>query len=165
MMRGLWRQKPLFYQTTGKVLELGMSAKHLRHILDHDARLNELARQIESLVPLQQAWQREAPPGLAALAVVTSLEGGTVTLRAQGGLVAAKLRQLAPRLAKAMAKSCPEVTEIRVQVATPENAIPARHRSALPLSADTRASFRQLAETLKPSPLRSAVEALLKNRD
>jgi hypothetical protein len=80
--------------------------------------------------------------------------------------VAAKLRQLAPRLLKHVQKQQPKITGIRVGVQVKTHKIKAEHdvtKSRLPPEAIQ--DLGALAEALPPSSLKSALARLLARRN
>jgi hypothetical protein len=78
--------------------------------------------------------------------------------------VAAKLRQIAPRLLTAFRERVPEVTGIRIeaQVNAGEDAVRNRPKKA-DLSIETIENFEKLAAGLRASELKSAVGALVRH--
>lgn len=120
-------------------------------------RLNEQAGRLASL---DRAYKRAVPPALAEASGVTHVEAGTLLLWADGGAMAAKLRQLAPMLLLELKKVAPECTSIRVAVRVPGSE-PPRPRGAPPrIGAGGTAALRGLASALPPSSLRTALARL-----
>ncbi len=142
-----------------------MPAHKIRDLLATPGELRALSRQAQRLVELQRVVSEAVPPTLSALTRVKNYRAGTLFLLADNAAVAAKLRQLAPRLLHHVQKWAIEVTVIRVeaQVKSPpiriENEVMKR---ALP--ADAIKDFGSLAEALPPSPLKSALARLVARR-
>jgi len=122
-----------------------------------------LAHRVRQLVSLQQAYREIAPPALASVTRVGAYSQGRVTLFADSGAVAAKLKQVSPVLLLELQKRGLEVNliEVRVQV----SGRPARlaksdknHRKISPQALD---GVARLAGRLAPSPLREALQRLL----
>ena len=84
-------------------------------------QLRQLFSKAEQLRALQQRYEQVAPATLVRFSHVMLLEQQTLTLIADNSAVAAKLRQLAPRLVQQLQESGREVTaiQVRVQVALP----------------------------------------------
>jgi hypothetical protein len=98
------------------------------------------------------------PNALAEAARVKSLRAGTLILSADNAAVAAKLRQLAPRLLLHVRKREPEVSGIRIEVqpAPQQGRRANRMEKSLPGTAAI-ANFQSLAEGLRDSPLKRAL--------
>ncbi|MBI4938952.1 MAG: DUF721 domain-containing protein [Nitrosomonadales bacterium] len=127
--------------------------------LDASQELRQLSLKAGWLLSLQRHYEQLAPPSLTRASRVLAMEQQTLVLSADNGAVAAKLRQLAPELARLFQNAGCEVTriQVRVQVALP----PARHVSApTQLSAAGRKKLVELAGELPDSPLRNALRRL-----
>ena len=105
------------------------------------------------------------PPPLAHATRVKNFRAGTLFILADNGAVAAKLRQLAPRLLMFVRKRKNEVTgiQVEVQVAMPQIG-PANAATGRDLSLTTVRDLERLAEALKASPLKSALDRLVRRR-
>src|SRR4029077_4136434 len=93
-----------------------MSARKLDFYLRSSESLRALTHQARRLAELQQAFVKTAPPYLAQACYVKSLSAGTLIVLAENAAIAAKLKQLSPRLLAAYQKLRPEVTSIQVEV-------------------------------------------------
>lgn len=82
------------------------TAGELRALVEKSSRLAEWHRRYADL----------APPALAKASRVAGFRSGTLILWADNAAVAAKLKQLTPRLMTALNQQANEVTSIRVQV-------------------------------------------------
>jgi hypothetical protein len=134
-------------------------------VIARSGDLKALAHHARRLSDLQQLLLEATPPALAAATRVTDLKAGTLVVLADSSAVAAKLRQLAPRLLKHLQKQHVEVTGIRVDVQVKTHKIKAEHevtKHLLPPEAIT--DLEGLAEALPPSPLKSALARLLARR-
>lgn len=125
--------------------------------------LQMLSRQARRLAELQQVFFDSAPPTLAQASRVKNCRAGTLFLLADNAAVAAKLKQLTPRLLVNIRKREPEITGIRVeaQVKMPP-ARPLADSEKNPLAVDTIEEFRKLSETIPDSPLKSALVGLVR---
>lgn len=110
------------------------------------------------LVRLQAILASELPPHLADACGVANLKGEELVIHAQGGAVAARLRQMVPSLLAAYAGHGVLLSgiKIRVEVRNPERPRPAvPHRA---VSAQTRSGLAGLASSLPAgSPLAQAL--------
>jgi hypothetical protein len=134
-------------------------------VIANSGNLTALARHARRLSDLQRLLLEATPFALAAASRVTDLRAGTLVLLADNAAVAAKLRQLAPRLLKHVQKQQAEVTGIRVEVQVKTHEIKAGDEvTKQPLPAEAIKDLGGLAETLPPSPLKSALDRLLARR-
>jgi hypothetical protein len=123
--------------------------------------LRSLARNANRLKDLQHLLFAAIPPALAGASRVSNFKSGLLVISADNAAVAAKLRQMTPRLLSHLGKSEIEVTGIRVDVQVKAHKIKAEDtvtRRALP--ADAIQEISGLAERLPPSPLKSALTRL-----
>ena len=126
---------------------------------------------MDKLTAMQQAFMEIAPPQLAQRCTVGGFFEGNLTLCAYNGAIAAKLRQILPSLLLKFRARGYEITAIRVTVQANYRSI-TRHE----LSANGPAGRRKigqagmkslsgLAAGLPQSPLKTAVESLLKKQN
>jgi hypothetical protein len=141
-----------------------MSTRALQEILRADQAFGALQSRVQSLTSLQQAWQAALPASLRPHSRVVGVDGNRLVVETESSAMAAKLRQLAPSLSRAIAQVQPEISALRLQVAPSANRVAPRMRPAQPLSPETLRHFETLAGTLAPSPLKTAVERLLEAR-
>jgi len=134
-------------------------------VIAHSGNLAALARHARRLIDLQQLLLEATPSELAAASRVTDLKAGTLVVLADNAAVAAKLRQLAPRLLKHVQKQQIEVTGIRVDVQVKTHKIKAEDEvTKRPLPPEAIQELEGLAETLAPSPLKNALDRLVARR-
>jgi len=134
-------------------------------VIARSSDLEALARRARRLNELQQLLLEATPSALAAATRVTDLKAGTLVVLADNPAVAAKLRQLAPRLLKHVQKQQGEITGIRVAVQVKTHKIKAEDdvtQRLLPPEAIQ--NLGGLAEALPPSPLKSALARLVARR-
>lgn len=126
---------------------------------------------MDKLTAMQRVFMEIAPPQLAQRCTLGGFFEGNLTLCAYNGAIAAKLRQILPSLLLKFRVSGYEVTAIRVTVQANYRSITGRE-----LSANGPAGKRQigqagmkslvgLAAELPRSPLKSAIESLLKKKN
>jgi hypothetical protein len=136
--------------------------RRLNSLLKGNADLQALVNQADRLGALQQLWNSVVPPLLRPHSRAGGLSHRRITVFADNGAVAAKLKLLAPGLLKAMQNKGLEVTSIRVEVQvkserrSPQQA--PRH-----LSRKAADSLQALAEALPESPLRTALQRLARH--
>lgn len=125
--------------------------------------LGALSGKAQRLAELQQIFFDSAPPSLAQASRVKNYRAGTLFLSADNAAVAAKLKQLAPRLLVNIQIRVPEITGIRVevQVRAPPSERQARIKNSS-LSADTIEIFRKLSEAIPESTLKAALNNLVR---
>ena len=142
-----------------------MPARKIGELLAVSGELKTLSREARRLAEVEQRLFEATPRALAEAARVKSLRAGTIVLSADNAAVAAKLRQLAPRLLLHIRKREPEVTVLRVEVqpAAPPSG-PAASSQKRPLGETAIAEFQNLAAGLRDSQLKSAVGRLVQRR-
>jgi hypothetical protein len=112
---------------------------------------------------LQQHFEHIVPPSLKRGCRVMHLNQQTLTLAADNGAIAAKLRQMTGELAAKLQEVGCEVTVIQVQVQV--NAppyVPPPHAPLLSLSG--KKHLAQFAENLAESPLKEALNRLAQRK-
>jgi hypothetical protein len=93
------------------------------------------------------------------------LKAGTLVVLADNPAVAAKLKQLAPRVLKLLQNQQPEITGIRVGVQVKTHKIKAEDEvTRAPLPPEAIQDLGSLANALPPSPLKSALLRMLARR-
>jgi hypothetical protein len=134
------------------------------HLASVDA-FARLAGHAERLQHLQILLDAALPAYLLPGTRIANLKRGKVVIHAASGAVAVKLRQLAPRLAAGFNQQGQEVTGIEVRVqARPPGATGPRAARPKVLGARPKLALASLAAGLdEDSPVRRALEKLLKN--
>ena len=132
------------------------------------ARLDDLKAihmRASRLAALQQIYCAAIPEELARRSRVADERSETLVIAADTSAVAAKLRQLVPRIVSEIVKSAPEVTAIRVevQVAEPAHQVPRTPRPHI--TQQGLESFAQLRDALPDSPLRQALSRLVEHAE
>ena len=140
--------------------------------------INALMRENETIAPIHDRLQRISrlqhtfadalPPGLTTSCRVAAVEGSTMVIAAANGAVAAKLKQMLPRLLEKFRqnkKQEQEVTVISILV-QPDFF----HPEPTPRTGPSRepmpiAMLAELAESLEDSPLKTTVEKIRKRRE
>jgi len=142
---------PYFLETSGM--------RRLNALFKENAGIQALASQVNQLASLQKIWSEIAPPALQLHSRVGGITQRRITVFADNGAVAAKLKLLAPTLLKNLQIKGVEVTSIRVEVQV--KSVPKRPKKApRDLSESAAGSLSSLAGKLPESPLRTALERL-----
>jgi hypothetical protein len=136
-----------------------MSDKRVGLLLNSLPELQALNRELRQLAALQSALAEVLPDNLSTSASVALVKAGELILVADNGAVAAKIRQMAPRILSSLHQRGYEITGIRlqVQVRTRDNPLPQKQIS---LSSEARNAIDSLSSQLDPSPLKAALERL-----
>lgn len=137
--------------------------QRLNSFLSSSQELRQLSGKVRQLRAFQAHYAQVAPPSLLKSSQILHIEQGVLTLAANNGAVAAKLRQMAPELIRQLQLRGCEVTgiQVRVQVTTPA-ARPAINPAVL--SEEGKHQLNDLAATMSDSPLKSALQRLAKNK-
>ena len=131
-------------------------------LLNSLPELQALNRELRQLADLQSALAEVLPGNLATSTSVALVKTGELILFANNGAVAAKLRQMAPRIVDALRARGQELTGIRVQVQVSirDNPLPQKQIS---LSSGARQAIDSLSERLIASPLKAALTRLVRH--
>lgn len=135
--------------------------RRIRALFKDDIELQSLICHAGDLIALQTIWDSVVPPPLRAFTQAGGLKHRRITVFADNGAIAAKLKLLAPTLLKNLQIKGVEVTSIRVEVQV--QSVPRRPPSPQRrLSQQAAGSLSSLALCLPESPLRAALERLSK---
>jgi hypothetical protein len=145
-----------------------MPLRDIRQLIGASAELDSVRKNAQRLTALQKAFVDYTPVELAELTKASRvgyIKAGTLYLWADHAAVAAKLRQLLPRLLPRFSKLDAEVTGIKVVVqvkSSPQN--PQRNVQKNQLPIDSVQHFERLSHTVKDPALRSAIANLVRKR-
>jgi hypothetical protein len=135
-----------------------MPAHKIDFYLNSSNSLRQLADEARRIAELQQVFLKIAPQPLTQACCVKQLRAGTLFLLAENAAIAAKVKQLFPRLLTSYQKQGVEVTSIRVEVQVKETAPqPVAGRARTRLSIETIDNLERLAAGLEDSPLKQAL--------
>lgn len=135
-----------------------MPAHKIDFYLNSSNSLRQLADEARRIAELQQVFLKIAPSPLAQACGVKQLRAGTLFLLAENAAIAAKVKQLFPRLLTFYQKLGWQVTAIRIEVQVTETAPqPVAERSRTRLSIETIDNLERLAASLEDSPLKQAL--------
>ena len=113
---------------------------------------------------LQRIFFDSAPRPLAQATRVRMLKDGTLYLSAENAAVAAKLKQLVPRLLIAIRERVPDVTVIRVEAQVATGASELRENAKkIPLTIETIDNLDKAAAAMPESEVKSALAALARH--
>ncbi len=142
-----------------------MPTRKLSALLLDTKGLSVLTRATQRIKALQRLYVICAPPDLTQASRVVSDRNGLLVIAADNGAVAAKLRQLTPRLLKILQKQRAEVTGIRVQVQVERiSATPRASTKKAMLPIDLIDDFEKLSRQVKDPGLRSALAGFAARR-
>ena len=141
-----------------------MTARKLDSFLSVPASpLNRLALAAQRLNSVSRIWETVAPIGLARFCRVGRLDDGVLTLFADNGAIASKIKQQLPSLLDKLQQRGSEINGIRidvqVKIPSPEPAT----RSKQAISPQSLASLKSLDAVLEESPLKEALTNLIKH--
>jgi hypothetical protein len=145
-----------------------MPLRDIRKLIDASAELASVRRQAHKQAALQQAFVDYTPAEFAYLTQASRvgyIKAGTLYLLTDQAAVAAKLRQLLPRLLPVFRKLEPEVTGIKVEVQV--NSAQGKSRSKTNkklLSIDSIEYFEKLAGSVSNPELKLAITNLVLKR-
>ncbi len=141
-----------------------MAVQKLATLLGTTDDLKALVVKTRRLVEWQKRYADVAPTALAAASRVAGMRSGTLLLWADNAAVAAKLKQLTPRLMTALNKQANEVTSIRVQVQPKHGTSTEGKKRAKPgLPARAVERFAELSGAVSDTPLKEAIDALVEH--
>jgi hypothetical protein len=142
-----------------------MTARSLQEHLASGDSMARLASHAQRLLQFQHLLQAALPEALRPHARVANFRLGKLFIHAANGAVAAKIRQLGPRLASDLSNKEAKVTqiEVRVQARNPSKPQQIHQRPALP-GQKQKQGLTALAQQLPDaSPLKEALERLLRS--
>ena len=114
------------------------------------------------LIQLARIYQQIAPQHLSAASTLANYKSGSIVIHATSGAVAAKLRQLAPTLADGFRRQGVECSDLQVKVQAHKTVQQSTSSTIKPLTPAASRAIEGLRDTLPPTPLRSALETLLR---
>ena len=142
-----------------------MPARKIADLLAAPGELAALSRHARRLVELQQVLSETIPSTLSKAIRIKNCRSGMLFVLADNPAVAAKLRQLAPRLLFHVQKRESEVTGIHIEVQVKSPEVRTGHDvTKRELPADAIKEFGTLADTLAASPLKSTLTRLVARR-
>ena len=141
-----------------------MTSRSLQEHLVSGDSMARLAAHAQRLLQFQRLLEAALPEALRPHARVANFRLGKLFIHTANGAVAAKIRQLGPRLASDLSNKEAKVTqiEVRVQARNPSPPQPPHERPAPP-GPKQKQGLTALAQGLPgESPLKDALEHLLR---
>jgi hypothetical protein len=138
-----------------------MPLQPLGKLLTTTQELKALQARVRRLQELQTLYFESAPRELARASRVRSFRAGTLVVGADNAAVAAKLKQLAPRLLAYLSKTESQITKIRIEVQVGGRGAEAPEAPAKkPLTHRTVERLAELAGRVRDDDLRTALKRL-----
>ena len=113
------------------------------------------------LIKLTHLYQKIAPTHLGQASSLANYKSGIIIIHAVNGVVAAKLRQLAPTLAEGFSQNGIECSGVQVKVQARKIDKQSIASTQKPLSERSSKALESLRDALPASPLRDALNTLL----
>ena len=137
-----------------------MRVRKVGEILDDSPALTSLAEVARRTAELQRLYSETVPAELRQTSRVGWTRHGVLYVAAANGAVAAKLRQLAPRILDRFRREGLEFNSMRVEVQVGDSLRRQARSGRRPLSAKGLASVSRVADGLADSPLKAAMRRL-----
>ena len=134
-----------------------MPTRKVAAILDDSPSLTALAAVARRTSELQRVYLVAVPAELSEASRVGWARAGVLSIAAGNGAVAAKLRQLAPRILDCFRQHGHEFNAIRVEVQVSMSLGGIQESGTKPLSQKALASIRRAAQSVSESPLKAAL--------
>jgi hypothetical protein len=135
-----------------------MPLQPLGSLLTATQQLKTLQVRVRRLRELQTLYLGSAPRELTRASRVTSFRAGTLVVGADNAAIAAKLKQLAPRLVASLSQTESEITKIRIEVQVAGRAAEVADRTAKKaLTPQTVERFADLAARVRDDSLKAAL--------
>jgi hypothetical protein len=125
--------------------------------------LKAISVQLDLIAAMQQACTKALPKPLSEHVRVAFLDGQTLVLEVDSGVLAARVKHLAARLLATMRPAFPQLTGIRCEVRMPHRTR-VRQGRIRRIEPTGKAALTQLAGSLPGGELKAAVERLLQGQ-
>ena len=142
-------------------------SKPIRALLRESETLVPFHQRLRLLSKLQKTFVDALPPGLSESCRIATVEGSTIIVATANGAVAAKLKQMLPRLLDKFRENkmqYQEVTGFSVIVQPEFFVAETRLRSGPPRAPMPFDKLVELAESLGDSPLKRTLQAIAAKR-
>ncbi len=136
---------------------------HLVDWLGRDGQSASILATAQQHLALKALIAESLPPFMRQAFEIAKSDRGVLTLMAVNSSVAAKLRQLAPRLASHLQSAGKAIHDIQIKTSLQQGGRPYQkpEKTARPLDATDLEAFEDLRNHLEPGPLADAVAKLL----
>jgi len=142
-----------------------MTARKLSSFLsESDSVLRRLTAIAQNLQHLSRVWESVAPIQLARSSRVGRLEDGVLTLYADNGAIASKLKQQLPSLLTKMQQRGAKITGIRIDVQVNQSLNLAKRHQKSAISAKSLAEVEDLSKEIHDVRLKEALTNLIKHQ-
>jgi len=139
-----------------------MSTRIIGDLLRSTDELKALSTRTRRLQELQKLYLRSAPRELAGSSRVKSYKAGTLCVSADNGVIAAKLKQLAPTVLNAIRENDAEITGIRIEVQVGRTPSGERLQRKKPLPLQALTEFEALRDRVEGKALKLALATLVR---
>lgn len=137
--------------------------KEPEQFLNSDPATSRVMAHARLLLKLSRRFEAIAPAGLRHSAHVANFKSGKIVIHANNGAVASKIRQMSQRLCRELSQGGAECTAMEVKVQPLQIPCQSMGSTQKPLSGKAFGILRSTAKNLPAGPLRTALDALLKN--
>jgi len=135
-----------------------MPTRKFSTLIVEAAGLSALNRATQRISALQRLYTACSPPELSQASRVVGDHDGTLVIAADNGAIAAKLKQIMPRLLKNLQKQSAQVTGIRIQVqVSGQQSVPRVYTEKSELPIDLIDNFEKLSNRVQDPGLRAAL--------
>jgi hypothetical protein len=141
-----------------------MPARKISEILGTESGLGALAAASRRVEQLQRIYLEAVPAALSRASRVGWARAGVVSVIASNGAVAAKLRQLAPRVLDRFRRHGHEFNSMRIEVQVEAAMAAGTARDGKRLSPQAASAIDAAMRALPDSPLRDALRRLARRR-
>jgi hypothetical protein len=141
-----------------------MPARRISDILGETRELSTLAAVSRRIAQLQRVYQEAVAPELAKSSRVGWARGGVLSVVAANSVVAAKLRQLSPRVLNRLRQSGFEFNSMRIEVQVDRVAAPLPRGEVKQLSQLALSAIDEALREAPESPLKEALQRLARRR-
>lgn len=141
-----------------------MPARRISDILGETRELGTLAAVSRHITQIQQVYQEAVPSELARASRVRGARADVLSVVADTSVMAAKLRQLSPRVLNRLRQNGFEFNSMRIEVQVDRTAAPAPRRSSKQLSPLALSTIEEALQSIPESPLKAALERLARRR-
>ena len=146
-------------------------SKPIRALLRENEALLPFHRRLRQLSRLQKTFVNALPSGMNESCRIATVEGSTIIIATANGAVAAKLKQMLPRLLERFRETIGEnktqdqqVTGISVIVQPEFFVADKTHKAPAPREPLPAEKLAELAESLEDSPLKTAIQDIANKR-
>ncbi|MCC6535101.1 MAG: DUF721 domain-containing protein [Burkholderiales bacterium] len=141
-----------------------MPARKLSEILSTASELGKLGAAAQRVEQLQRIYVEAVPAELSRLSHVGWARAGVLSITASNGAVAAKLRQVTPRVLDRMRRRGFEFNSMRIEVQVARTPSAGSAAITKPLSSQALSAIDAALGTLAESPLKQALARLARRR-